>query len=187
MASDDRKGFVVVLGLLGLGAVITAVVLATRKTSAAAPGTSSLTGVVTDAVMFTEIAGVLVTLGTLSAYTDSSGSFSFPDVSKYVGQAMNLNCTKTGYKEVTMPITLSAGENNRQIEMTPTVAPQAVFDGDVTDATTGLPLSGVGIGLSGANGSFTTTTNGGGSFSISCPPGTYSVVFHLNGYSDYIL
>ena len=121
------KNSKVALGVLGLGAVITAVVLATRKTSAAAPGTSSLTGVVTDAVMFTEIAGVLVTLGTLSAYTDSSGSFSFPDVSKYVGQAMNLNCTKTGYKEVTMPITLSAGKNNRQIEMTPTVAPQAVI------------------------------------------------------------
>ena len=35
------KNSKVALGVLGLGAVITAVVLATRKTSAAAPGTSS--------------------------------------------------------------------------------------------------------------------------------------------------
>jgi Carboxypeptidase regulatory-like domain len=182
----DKKSKVA-LGVLSLGAVITAVVLATRQTKATPTGSTTLSGAVTDTIMNTGIAGVLITLGNLSVYSDSTGKYTFPDVSQYIGQAISLDCTKTGYKEVTMPITLYAGENTHQIGMTPLAPPQAVFDGVVTDATTGLPLSGVGVGLSGANGSKTTTTDGGGNFSISVPPGTYSAVFHLNGYVDYIL
>jgi hypothetical protein len=61
----DKKSKVA-LGVLSLGAVITAVVLATRQTKATPTGSTTLSGAVTDTIMNTGIAGVLITLGNLS-------------------------------------------------------------------------------------------------------------------------
>jgi hypothetical protein len=77
------KNSKIVLGIFGLGAAITAVVLATQETQAgnAPPGTASLSGSVIDSIMLTGVSGVLITLGNLSVHSDSTGKFTFPDVS----------------------------------------------------------------------------------------------------------
>ena len=80
-----------------------------------------------------------------------------------------------------MSVTISAGNNSLNFEMTPNVVQPTTgtLTGVVTDATTGLPINGVTVSLSGV----TTTTDSGGNYGFTnITPGTYTLTFTKSGY-----
>lgn len=96
MMADKKKVAIGVgiAGVVGLG-----VYLATRKVEAAPPppppGLANLYGKVTNAQTGNPIAGVLVTLDSMSVYADSGGNYAFLDLEPggYWGSA-----SKEGYE-----------------------------------------------------------------------------------------
>jgi large repetitive protein len=80
-----------------------------------------------------------------------------------------------------MSIVIVVGSNERNFEMTPAVIQPTTgtLTGVVTDATTGLPINGVTVSLSGV----TTTTDSGGNYGFTnITPGTYTLTFTKAGY-----
>lgn len=92
------RGKKIAIGL-GVGAaVITGVMLLTRKAAAAPPtpepGLASLSGIVSDASSGQPIQGVSVTLGTASTSTNASGGYSFNNIVPGIYQ---MTVSKSGY------------------------------------------------------------------------------------------
>ena len=91
----DRGGKVF-LGLLGLGTVITAVVVFSQPTKAPA-GTGTLTGLVSD--LLGPLPGVRVTLDGRATMTGSGGTFTFAGV---IEGAYSMSFSKAGYQTVNL-------------------------------------------------------------------------------------
>ena len=92
----DRGGKFV-LGALGVGAGITAIVMLARPAKAATPGTGTMTGLVLDA--FGPLPGVRVTLDGRATTTDNRGVFGFSNV---VEGAYSMSFSKAGYQTVNL-------------------------------------------------------------------------------------
>ena len=141
------------------------------------PNPSSVSGrVTTDGV--NGVAGATVTNGTVTATTTSTGNFnlSLPEGTH------TLYATKPGYAtSESQVITLSPGQTLTGLDfrITPNAA---TITGTVTG--NGLPVFQATITVSGDNGSFQTTTNEQGQYSISLSPGTYNVTATKSGYLD---
>jgi hypothetical protein len=94
--------------------------------------------------------------------------------------------SKTGYQEVKMPQTTTAGQtttDNVTMVLLPTTGTLA---GKVTDSVTGAGIPGVSIAGQQVGGSntFTGTTASDGTYSIpNIPAGSYSVAFSKAGYN----
>ena len=118
-------------------------------------------------------------LDNLTAISDSAGSFTFSGIAP---GGYTLTATKSGYGDVTMSVTILAGSNSLNFEMTPSVVPptKGTLTGQVTDATTGQPINGVTVSLSGV----TTTTDSSGNYGFTnITPGTYTLTFTKSGYN----
>ena len=160
----------------GLLIVTAAALLLTRP--AAAQGTASLSGVVSDADSGMVLPGVTVTLGSNSITTDENGYYEFDNMATGNYQIMFsvLNYATEG----PMAITLHSGVNSLNEAMTPVVTVQyAEFKGTVTDSSTGAALSGVTVTV----GSYSFTTASDGTFDITgIPVGSYAISFAKSGY-----
>ncbi|MDQ7065329.1 MAG: carboxypeptidase regulatory-like domain-containing protein [candidate division KSB1 bacterium] len=141
------------------------------------PNPSSISGrVTTDGV--NGVAGATVTNGTVSAVTTSTGNFtlSLPEGTH------TLYATKPGYAtSESQVITLLPGQalTGLEFRITPNAA---TITGTITG--NGLPVFQATITASGDNGSFQTTTNEQGQYSISLSPGTYNISATKSGYLD---
>ncbi len=121
---DGKKAAVV----LGVGAGITAIYLATRPVEAV-PGKATLYGLITNTATGNPLLGVRVTLDSLETHTDNDGYYAFInlDTGHYT-----LTCEKEGYEMVSRDITLIPGDNSLNIGMVP--IPVAEYTLDVSVA-----------------------------------------------------
>jgi protocatechuate 3,4-dioxygenase beta subunit len=174
----------VALGILGSGLVLTTVILATRKVSAA--GTATLSGTVTDSESGTPIPGVTVDIQGVntgnsgSTQTDTNGNYSFSGVEP---DSYEIMFTESNYQTGgPLSIILTPGQVLTKNEAMVPLA--AELKGVVTDAVTGLPLSGVAVKV----GTATATTDTDGYYDIvNIPEGTYTVTFTKTGYTTITL
>lgn len=90
----NNKG-VVIGAIVGLGLVVTTVVLTTRP-AIAIPGTAIVLGLVIDD-LGAPISGVKVTLGGLSTLTNSIGIYTFSNVAE---GTYSMSFSKSGYETV---------------------------------------------------------------------------------------
>ncbi|MBA7579690.1 hypothetical protein ES708_21566 [subsurface metagenome] len=126
---DGKKAAVV----LGVGAGITAIYLATREVKAKPPepppGKATFYGLVANATTGNPLPGVKVTFDSLQTNTDNGGYYAFInlDPGNYT-----LICEKEGYEMVSRDITLIPGDNSLNIGMVP--IPVAEYTLDVSVA-----------------------------------------------------
>ncbi len=165
-----------------IGGVITAILLLTKRVEAAPPilppepGLASLSGIVTDTSTGQPMQGVSVTLGTAGTSTNSSGGYSFNNITP---NSYQMTLSKSGYEAGGTMITLIEGTNVKNISMTLTPVPTATLTGVVSDATTGALLSGVKVTIAGVS----TYTNDSGWYGFEgITLGTYALVFEKTGY-----
>ncbi len=141
------------------------------------PNPSSISGRVTiDGT--NSVAGAVVTNGTVSASTSSSGNFtlSLPE-----GEH-GIYATKDGYATSERQVlTLSPGQSLANLDLR--ISPNAAtISGSVTGS--GLALYQATITATGDAGTFQTSADAQGLYSISLQPGTYSIVAGKSGYLD---
>ena len=80
-------------------------------------------------------------------------------------------------------IVLVEGTNELNVGMTPIPPPVADLYGMVTDAETGLPISGVLVTIGG----LTTYTNASGGYGFTgLTPGSYTITFEKDGYETLV-
>ena len=81
-------------------------------------------------------------------------------------------------------IVLIEGSNELNVGMVPIAPPLADLSGVVTDAGTGIPLSGVLVTING----LTTMTNVFGEYMfVGLTPGSYTITFEKEGYETLIM
>lgn len=137
----------------------------------------SATGVVNDATSGMPLAGVTVSVddGTPSTTTDADGSYTFDDVE--VG-AHTITVSRSGFVSITTIIVVA--EDN-PAETTFEMFAAGTVTGEIVDAQTGDPLSGVTISISGADS--IATTGADGSFTMTdAPEGERTLSASRTGY-----
>ena len=161
-SSGNGGAMVVLLG----GAAAAGYFLLNKKT---VPITANnLTGIIKDSVDASALQGVKVVLSNLSAVSNETGKYVFPDIKTLIGVQTPIAYTKENYIEVDDMITLHTGDNvlNESMVRTRTVT------GSVSDSGTGAPIASVSVTVSYTiyNGSKVqlaqTTTDGSGNFSF---------------------
>jgi len=152
-------------------------------TSAANPG--SIVGYVFSAQSNEPLTGATVTLagGTQTTQTNSDGYFVLAGVPTGTYTVL---ASLAGYSSASVV-------GNVQSQQSSTVGPlvlrqvntAAVVRGSVFDASTQLPIAGVGITLSASGASYSATAASDGSFELdNLSPGTYAVAYQANGYAN---
>lgn len=176
------KNSKIALGIGGV-ALATGIAIILTQMGKPSPGIASLIGTVTDASTGLVLSDVLVELGTLTAMTDSNGNYEFDNLTT---DTYPLVLSKYGYEHENIMITLAAGKNTINKGLIPVIVPPATAEitGVVTDASTGLPLSGVTVTI----GSTSVVTDSYGVYDIlGIPPGNYTVTFTKTGYQPLML
>lgn len=143
-----------------------------------APGKANLYGKVTNAQTGAAISGVLVSLDGVQAYTDSAGNYLFGDLQP---KSYVIQFSKEGFQMTSQDIVLKEGNNQLNIAMVPIIVPPVVANlyGKVTDASTGLAISGVKATID----SLTTYTDASGNYGFTgLGIGSYVVKFEKSGY-----
>jgi 5-hydroxyisourate hydrolase-like protein (transthyretin family) len=153
--------------------------------------TRTVTGNVSDSGTGAPIASVSVTVSYTTyneskvqlaqTTTDGNGNFSFSGVT-FDSEPYIFDFVKSGYQNLEVSVTLNPGPNTVSEVMTSNMA---TFRGYVTNSS-GTGISGVLITLVLTN-TYTVTTAADGSFTISVPPGSYTVTFTKTGYQTVTL
>lgn len=166
---------------LGVAAGIAAVVGLTRRGEAGPePGTSILSGTVSDAVTGEKIPGVIVTLEEgASVATGTEGQFLFPDLEPGV---YDVTFTAGGYEGGAITVELEPGKTcTANVMLEPSEVAGCSLQGVVSDALTEDSIPGANVTL----GETVTVTDSGGHYSFeNVVPGEYSLVFTAEGYND---
>jgi hypothetical protein len=130
MAEREREGIgagaVLILGagIVGLG-VLGAVALAAPKVPSPPPsGKANVYGRVTDSSTGNPVPDALLTLDSMQASSDSTGSYSFLDIDP---KTYALTCQKEGYQTISESIDVAEGNNEVNIAMTPTAVTPPVY------------------------------------------------------------
>jgi uncharacterized membrane protein len=181
MPMMSKKGKAAVV--LGAGAAIGIAIGLARKAKGGEspppqppPGLASLYGVVKGESV-SPLAGVSINLDGYSAMTDADGYFSLEVPPGYYSVAFE----KQGYGGKEMGVTLSAGQQ-KQLNVS-LVSIKAELYGQVTDADTGQPLSGVKVSID----SLSVYTDAAGMYGFTnLEPGTYDVKFEKSGYETAV-
>lgn len=103
------------------------------------PTTATLYGAVTDSQTGNPIAGITVTVDTKTQTTDSGGAYQFSGLT--VG-SYTITFEKSGYNTETETLTLVAGQNELNVQMTPVGAGAGAFTYTSDVRTETLPASG---------------------------------------------
>lgn len=146
------------------------------------PAGGKITGTVIDKVTGQKVAGVAVVLDSnnlINTTTDASGNFTLSDIPAGV---QKVNFTLTGYAatSATAIVVVDTTANLGNVAMT-SAATTGTIAGTITDST-GKPLAGVAVTISGAwSGSATTGADGTYSFSYVIP-GTVSISAAKTGF-----
>jgi len=148
----------------------------------AEPTRTTLNGVVSDPKEQKFVEGALVTLDTLTTYTDAVGYYLFTDLSP---GDYSLTVSKDGYETKTLTVTVAEGGNGLDIALAPEVDP-----GKAT--LTGFVSASVDIGAYLIEGALVTldsaeaTTDALGAFLFeNLDPGTYTLAVTMEGFIDY--
>jgi len=172
--------------------------VAGRTTGSAQPRGGALRGQVVDALNRGPIAGATVLLAGRRAKTDQAGNYELADLAPGNYQA---KVTSTGFSEGQQSVTIRAGASSREefvlkrladsnrtvraISGTPGVATPTRLGqarGRVVDATSGAPIVGAVVAVSGGQ---TVVTGRDGSYSLSAlPPGSYQVSISRAGFTE---
>lgn len=147
------------------------------------PTTGAITGRVVDSSTNQPLSGVSVILQSapaINTVTDAAGSFT---LSAVLQGSQQISFSLPGYASSTVTVTLTAGSitNLGTIPLS-LIQTTGMVKGTVTDASNGLPLSGVAIGITG---SFTgnTVTGTDGSFTFTnVTPGAVTITAAKSGY-----
>jgi len=180
----DGKKIAIGAGIAGILGLLYAL---TRKAKAAPPpppppGLANLYGKVTDSQTGAAIPNVLVSLDGIQVYTDSGGNYALTNLDI---RAYSIIFQKGGYNTMSQSITLSEGNNQLNVAMTPIYVPPAVANlyGVVTDAQTGYALQGVKVTIAG----LTTYTDANGNYGFTgLTPGSYTITFTKTGYETLV-
>ena len=149
-----------------------------------APTTGTVNGTVVDGSTNQPLSGVSVILAgnsSIAALTDSSGSFSLTNIPQGPLQfAFSLN----GYAPTTATLTLTGGSIANIGSVPLSVIPNTgIVQGKITEVSTGGPLPGATITVTG-NGTWTATTASDGTFKItSIAPGNITLSVSKSGYT----
>ncbi|HEU4613998.1 MAG TPA: carboxypeptidase regulatory-like domain-containing protein, partial [Kofleriaceae bacterium] len=143
--------------------------------------TADLTGIVRSNTG-AALAGVIVSVGTASALTDSTGAYALSDLD--AGPA-TIQATKSGYRTVSADVDFVAGQHYR---FSPTLYPNstnppttATLRGRVVDAATQAPIAGASV----TRGSTSVATGTDGRFELTgLPVGAFSVSISVDGYLE---
>jgi protocatechuate 3,4-dioxygenase beta subunit len=145
----------------------------------------TLSGTVTDQTTGSPLSGAVVGLtgtgGTFSTSTQANGTYSITNIplGYYTG-----SYSFPDYGTQTPGITIYAGENTKDVALIPGVT-YGTVTGTVTDQTSGNPIAGATVVVSGTGGSYPTSSAGGsGIYTISnVPTGNYTLSCTYSGYS----
>lgn len=126
------------------------------------------------------LSGVIVSVGTASALTDSAGAYSLTELD---AGAATIQVTKSGYRTVTADVEFVAGQH---YSFSPTLYPTstnppatATLRGRVVDAATQQPLAGASV----TRGATTISTGADGRFELTgLPAGAFALAIEANGY-----
>ena len=142
------------------------------------PGPGWIAGIVTDAVTGLPISGAMITVvpGGLTTTTASNGTYNVSvtpgtytvtaSMALYVSQNQSVNVAASATTPLGFALQLEPGW----------------IAGTVTDAITGLPISGAVIGA--MPGGFTTSTAPDGSYNLTVNPGSYTVTGSRTSYTS---
>jgi len=140
----------------------------------------SIGGNVTDLNSGLPVSGVTVTCATCpttSTTTDPSGNYAFGNVP---AGTYSLTFSDTGYVTQTASGTVVNAGATTTVNIV--LTDDGGVSGTVTDAQTGLPISGATVTCSTCT-TTTATTNGSGQYAFTAVPnGTYSLTFNASGY-----
>lgn len=156
-------------------------VLPMVKSTGATTGT--VKGVVTDGATGLPLGGVTVSItGGASAVTAIDGQY---QISNVAPGAITAQATLTGYSSATGSGNMTAGG---VLVFSPTLfpvtAPTTAIQGVVTDGTSGVPLPGVSIAITGST-SASVTTSAQGAYRIGgLNPGSITITVSLTGYDS---
>ena len=147
--------------------------------------TETVSGQITNASDGTPIADATVRVKddgetVIRTTTDGDGAYRLPTpVGNY-----QLVASADGYADNSTPINLTAGD---PVTANLTLSPVATgtVSGQVTNASDGTPIAGVGVGLV-KNGSYVTSTEtaSDGTFQLEAPEGDYELTVWADGYDD---
>lgn len=128
--------------------------------------TGTISGIVTDAVSLSPIAGATVTAGSFTTTTDANGLYSMLVPSGSYNVSASYGCY---YTQTLSGIVPPNGTLNLAFTLDPWTT--GTLTGTVTNSTNGNPISGATVNVSGFNG----TTNASGVYTINnIPQGTYT-------------
>jgi len=156
-----------------------------RMSKSASATTGTVEGKITDAATGQPLAGATVTVnGAIGVTTDTAGLYQISNISP---GAITLEASIAGYAAASSSGSLGAGGVlvfSPALAASGAPATTATLQGVVTSATTGQPLAGVIIAVSGAN-ALSATTDAQGKFSLNgLLPGAITVTAALNGYDS---
>lgn len=153
----------------------------------------STEGIITGRV--TDEDGDYIKNATVSAYTsggvlkattktDSTGRY---ELTVEEG-TYNITASASGYDSLTKRGINVEADNTTTVETFVLVGEENTASytvkGQIIDASTGNGLSGVSIRFSGTGGSYSTTTNSNGDYSVTLPAGNYTATISRSGYID---
>ena len=156
-------------------------VTSTTSSSVTVGSTSTgVSGQVTNAKTGSPLVGAKVTLGGATTNSDSSGHYSFSNVSQ---GAYTLTASASGYLARSYNVTATTGSTTTQNIALSTAG---VLQGKVSNGS-GVGVSGATVNITGGvlSSSFSATTNSSGSYNFGwVPVGTYAVTVTASGYSS---
>lgn len=152
---------------------------------AGGPVTGTVQGNVTDATTLAPIAGATVIANGVSVTTAADGSYDIPNLA---AGAVTVSAAAPGYQTVVGSGTLAAGGVvlfSPQLRAGSAVGDAAaVLLGVVTDASSGKPIEGASVAVTGAD-SATAQTDASGAYHIDgLAPGTVQLVVSAGGYDS---
>ncbi|MCI4351821.1 MAG: carboxypeptidase regulatory-like domain-containing protein [Thermoplasmata archaeon] len=137
------------------------------------PGMYTLSGTVSSASNGTPISGALVTLSPGSSVTTGAGGgYTF----SAVNGSYTLKVSKPGFAAQSVQETIAGSNVVRDFSLSPF---QYVLSGTVTNSSSGAPVSGAHVAVSGGP---SATTGTGGGYSLSLANGTFSLSVSAAGY-----
>ena len=151
---------------------------------AVAPTTGGLTGKVLDFATGSALSGATIVVTgarNYSTISDSSGSFAF-SAADSGGYSVTVSFTGYGTQSSTITINANTTTNLGSISLVKN-ATTGTVSGMVTDAATGLPISGVAVTVSG-DGTGSAITSADGAYQLSgINPGTLTITASKTGYT----
>jgi hypothetical protein len=147
----------------------------TTQDFALSPQPGSINGKVTDSSSGQPIVGASVSYSGGTAITDASGSFGLSGVSE---GSYTVTAAANGYASQGQTVVVGPGAAvNQNLALAPL---PGTFTGTVKNGDTGLPVAGATISTNAGS----AVSDGGGSYSLTVPPGTYSLTVSAAGYTS---